>query len=540
VRGACSAIGDGRRRAGVSTPSHDRVERGARLVGAGILVSRLLGLVRMRVFAHYFGSSMQADAYNAALRIPNLVRNLLGEGAISASFVPVYAAALERGDKEGARALANALLGVLLAGVALITIAGIAAAPILTAVFASGFDGERAALTTKLMRALFPMTGLMVLSGWCLGVQNAHRRFFIAYASAAMWSVTQIALLLAAGPRTPDLTTLVWWLSWATLAGAVLQIATQMPQVTRLIVSIRPTLNTSVPGVRETLVNFVPVVSALGLFQISSMVDLEIASHLSVGAASVLNYAGQLYLLPLSLFGIATAAAALPEMARAHAAGQSHHIGDGVAHAWERVLFYTIPSAVAFIGIGDFIVALMYEGGLFDSLQRVIVHIVLAAYAMGLVAYASSRLLSSVYQAVQNYRMPMIAAGWGIGVSAVVALAVSLPFRDRLVAVAGIAIGSAVGAHVNLFMLWRGIQPQFGPVDMRGPRSVALRTLGVACAAVVPTLAFRLVADRASIHLLAVGAILVYCLTFVVLARAAGLSEANRMVAALMRRIGKR
>src|SRR5262249_26806246 len=157
--------------------------------------------------------------------------------------------------------------------------------------------------------------------------------------------------------------TLVWWLSWATLCGSVLQVGAQVPQVMRLLGTLKPTLQLATPGLRETLINFTPVVSALGLFQLSSFVDQTIASFLPRGAVTDLNYASMIYQLPLSLFGVATAAAALPELARERAQGNHAALGSAVASAWERVVFYTVPSAVAFAAVGDYIVALLYQSG---------------------------------------------------------------------------------------------------------------------------------------------------------------------------------
>jgi putative peptidoglycan lipid II flippase len=268
--------------------SDARGGRSAFVVGAGILISRVVGLLRNTAFAYYFGSGAASDAYNAAFKIPNAVRNLLGEGTLSASFVPVYSRMLVRDDPRAARALANAVLGLLLVAVSLLTLAGIAAAPILTSVLAPGFDPATQELTTRLTRVLFPMTGLMVLSGWCLGIQNSHRRFFWSYASAALWSVAQIALLLVWGRRAPDAMTLAYWLAWATLGGAVLQIAAQMPEVLRLAGAIRPSFDRSAEGVMQTLRNILPVVTALGFMLATRGAGVSIACFISSGASLTL------------------------------------------------------------------------------------------------------------------------------------------------------------------------------------------------------------------------------------------------------------
>jgi putative peptidoglycan lipid II flippase len=524
----------------VTTSSADRVERGARLVGAGILVSRVLGLVRGRLFSHYFGLGNESDAYTAASRIPNVLRNLLGEGAISASFIPVYSAALARGDERGARALANALLGVLIGVIAILTLIGITLAPVLTALLAPGFDdvAGKAELTTRLMRVLFPMTGLMVLSGWCLGIQNAHRRFFLSYASGAAWSIVQIALLLFAGPGESDLVHLVWLLSWATLGGAMLQIAVQLPQVVRLMNGIHPTFATGTEGLRQTLMNFVPVVGALGLFQISSFIDQAIASLLPTGSVTSLAAANNAYLLPLSLFGVATAAAALPQMARDHATGERESLTSGIVRAWDGVLFYTIPSAIAFYGIGDSIITVLNGSGKFDADAVALVSFILAAYSLGLVAYASSRLLTSLYQATGNYRRPLICSASAIAISTAISLAVALRYRDNLLAVAGLALGGAIGAHVNLVMLWRGMSGTLARLDLAQPARTAGWTAVVSLAALGAALAvqYGVTAGR---QLLSFLVIATYCIVFMFAARAAKIPEATRMVSAVMRRFGK-
>jgi putative peptidoglycan lipid II flippase len=523
----------------VTESGHERTQRGARLVAAGILASRIVGLVRGWLFARYFASGMQADAYNAASRIPNVLRNLLGEGAISASFVPVYAAALERGDERGAKALANALLGVLLLGVSVLTVTGVVLAPVLTSVFDGKMSPATAALTTKLLRIMFPMTGLMVLSGWCLGVQNAHRRFFMSYASAVMWSLAQIALLAFGGnPKTADLDRLVWLLSWATIVGSILQISAQMPQVLRLMGgSLRPALNFAAVGLRDVLKNFAPVVTALGLFQISSLIDLWIALQLKEGSTANLFYATQLYLLPLSLFGVSTAAAALPQLSRDRASGNTAALAEGVSRGWEQALFYTIPSSIAFITIGDFIVALLYESGRFGPDERAIVHFVLIGFAIGLVAYASSRVFTSSYQAAQDYGTLWRSAIVAIVISTVASVALSLPFRESDNAVAGIAAGAALGAFVNFTLLFRGLRKHVGAVDVSGPRRVATRAALATLAAVAVTFAVRLATPDAPMRLRAVGEIGLYCAVYLWAARAQGLDEASRLLNGLRRRI---
>ncbi|MCA0376156.1 MAG: murein biosynthesis integral membrane protein MurJ [Gemmatimonadetes bacterium] len=445
----------------MSTPTGGRA---AVVVGAGILLSRLVGLLRQTAFAHFLGAGVASDAYNAAFKIPNAVRNLLGEGTLSASFVPVYSGLLARGDERGARALANAVLGLLLAAVAVLTLLGIAAAPWLTRALTLGFAPETAELTTRLTRVLFPMTGLMVLSGWCLGVQNSHRRFFWSYASAALWSLAQIVLLLVGGPRAPDTVTLAEWLAWATLAGALLQVGAQVPEVWRLSHPIRPSLDRAASGVTQVLRNVGPVVTALGVVQVSSFIDLQIASFLPTGAATNIGYANTLALLPVSLFGVSVAAAALPEFSRDSASQTLDVLRERLRGGWQRILFYIVPSAAAFILFGDYCVGLLYRSGRFGAAEQRVVQVTLAAYAVGLVSFGSVKLLGSVYYALQDYRTPLRASVASIITSALAAAAIAMPLRHDAYAVAGIALGSALGSYVNLSVLVRGLRARLGPL----------------------------------------------------------------------------
>ena len=227
-------------------PSQGRL---ATKVGAAILLSRLLGLVRERVFAHFFGTGMAADAWGAALRIPNTIRNLLGEGTLSASFIPVYAGMIERGEEENARRLSGVIASLLVLLAALAALLGIVLAPIITDFVAPGFSDQQRDLTVTLVRILFPMSGLLILSAWCLGILNTHRRFFLAYAAPTVWNIAQIAVLLALGGRLLG-ASLAVAVAWGAVAGSLLQILVQLPSVIGIVRRVVWSLDMDVSGVR--------------------------------------------------------------------------------------------------------------------------------------------------------------------------------------------------------------------------------------------------------------------------------------------------
>ena len=287
------------------------------LVAAGILLSRLAGLIRQRVLGYYLATSPAADAYTAALRIPNFLQNLLGEGVLSASFIPVYAALRARGEDAKARSVAGGVAGLLSLVTGALALIGIAASPWLVDVIAPGFSGETRALAIVLVRIFFPGISLLVLSAFCIGVLNSHQRFFLSYAAPVVWSAAIIvALVLGAHAGPPgDQARIAIWAAWGAVAGGALQLLVQLPQVLRLLgKGVRLSLGRGDPNVKEVVRNFLPVVAGRGVVQLSAYVDMLIASFMPSGTVAAFGYAQTIYLLPVSLFGMAVSAAALPSM----------------------------------------------------------------------------------------------------------------------------------------------------------------------------------------------------------------------------------
>jgi putative peptidoglycan lipid II flippase len=501
--------------------------RSAALVAAGIFVSRLLGFVRERVFAHYFGNSAAADAIRAALRIPNAIRNLLGEGTLSASFIPVYARLVESDDPRASRALAGAIASLLLLASGVAALIGIVAAPAITAMVAPGFDAETHRLTVTLVRIIFPGSGLLILAAWCLGVLTTHRRFFLPYAAPALWNVTQIAVLVAAGAALSG-ADLAVWLAWGIVAGSLVQLIVQLPQALRLAggFQFRPSLQ--VAGVRDVLGMWTPVVAGAGVAQISAFVDTLLASLLETGAVASLGYAQLLVNLPIALFGVSVAAVSLPELSR-EAAGEPEAAREALrarlAAGLVRIVFYVLPCAVAFAVIGRPAVRLLYETGRFGSGDTDLVTGVLAAYSVGLLGYASVKLLSSGFYALRDTRTPVITAA----ISIVIAVACAWVLMTRL-GPAGIALGGSIGALCNcavqLLLLGRRVGPVLSGSEWR---LVAVCVLAALPAAVAGWMTDRGTA-AAGIALEAGAAWLAFGATYVTAARAAGHPEARRLL----------
>ena len=282
-------------------------------MGAGILLSRLVGLVRDRVFAHYFGNSDAADAFRAAFRIPNFLQNLFGEGVLSASFIPVYARLNAEERHEEASQLAEAIFALLLLVTTVLVALGVWATPWLIDLIAPGFQGEKRQLTIVLVQILFPGAALLVLSAWCLGILNSHRRFFLSYAAPVVWNIAMIATLVWGGRHHTE-QRLAVLLAIGSVVGSGLQFAVQLPTVLRYPLAAAPASPCSASTCAWWRTTSFPVFLSRGVVQISAYIDAWLGSFLGTGAVAALGYAQTLYTLPVSLFGMAVSAAELPAM----------------------------------------------------------------------------------------------------------------------------------------------------------------------------------------------------------------------------------
>lgn len=442
--------------------------RSAFFVGAGILISRIVGLIRQRIFAHYFGSSAEGDAFSAAFRIPNFLQNVFGEGALSASFIPVYAKLLAQDDEKEATRVANAIFSILALVTALVVLAGVLATPYIVTLIAAGFEEERQELTITLVRIFFPGAALLVLSAWCLGVLNSHHRFFISYTAPVAWNAAIITALLFFGNRV-DLATLAAATAWGSVIGSGLQFAVQLPVVLRLVHQFRPVLALANSHVRQVLSNFFPVFVSRGVVQISAFVDAFLASFLGQGAVVALNYAQSLYTLPVSLFGMSVSAAELPAMARTlgGATVVAETLRRRLDQGLRRISFFIVPSAVAFLALGDVIAAVLYQTGKFTRDDTIYVWTILAGASVGLLASTLGRLYSSTYYALQDTRTPLLYAVLRVGLGSILGYFFSIHMPgilglDSRLGVAGLTIASGVAGWVEFVLLRNSLNKRIG------------------------------------------------------------------------------
>lgn len=461
--------------------NHKNEKNGALLVGLGIFLSRISGLIRVRVFAHYFGNSDAGDAFNAALKIPNFLQNLFGEGVLSASFIPVYANLIANTHNEKqnqdnqieAARVASIIGSLLFITVSIIVLLGILATPFLIDVVAPGFTGEKKLVTIKLVKIIFPGTGLLVMSAWCLGILNSHRKFFLSYVAPVVWNAAMIATLFifGSGNTQYDLAEI---LAYGLILGSFLQFAIQIPSALKLIKYFWPSLNTKIANARIVIRNFFPVVISRGVIQLSAYIDSILASLLPMGAVSTLAYAQTLYLLPISLFGMSISASELPAMSSIRGTVDEINIflQKRLEAGLRKIAFFIIPSVCAFIFLGNILVSAILQSGKFIEADVNYVWMVLIGSTVGLLASTLGRLYSSTFYSLKDTKTPLKFAFVRVLLTTVLGYLFAFPLPKLLGleaswGTAGLTASAGLSGWVEFYLLRKSLNNIIGDTSLK-------------------------------------------------------------------------
>ena len=397
---------------------HAQIVRRAGTVSVAVFFSRITGLVRETVFAGLFGAGMRYDAFVAAYRIPNLLRDLLAEGALTAAFVTTYSQTLSSRGAEEANALSNRLSTLIVPTVAAICLLGIAFAPQIVSVIFPGYaliEGKLE-LTSTLTQVMMPFLFFVALAAKAMGVLNSHGRFAIPALSSGLCNVTSVGagLLLGfvIGPEfgiEP-----ITGMAIGTLTGGALQYACQVPSLRRTGVRFRPDLSISDPGVRQVLHLMGPAAIGAAAVQVNVMVNSGFASRLTDAAGNPMDgpmswllYAFRFMQLPLGLFGFAISAATLPSISRDAGRGRIDEFRDTLSRSLGLVFLLTIPSAVGLVVLSQPLVGVVYQRGQFTAHDTEQTALALSFYCLGLVGYASTKVLAPAFYALDDVRIPM-------------------------------------------------------------------------------------------------------------------------------------
>jgi putative peptidoglycan lipid II flippase len=380
----------------------------------------------------------------------------------------VYARLIAREEHEEAGRVAGAIFAILAFLTAAIVTLGVFATPLMVGLIAPGFDPARRDATIPLVRILFPGAGLLVMSAWCLGILNSHRKFFLSYSAPVFWNLVMIGALLGFGRHTP-MDRLAVVVAWASVLGSAAQFAVQVPFVVRLVPSLHIRFAHELENVRTVLRNFVPVFVSRGVVQLSAFIDSILASFLGPGAIAAVSNAQTLYLLPVSLFGMSVSASELPEMSSA--LGTETEIAaflvKRLTNGLRRIALLVIPSVVAFIALGDMIVGAIYQHGMFKSADTRYVWIVLAGSGIGLLASTQGRLFSSAFYALKDTRTPLKFAIIRIALTTVLGYLCALPLPhllgvDQKWGAAGLTASAGISGWIEFLLLRRSLSKRIG------------------------------------------------------------------------------
>lgn len=451
-------------------------------IGAATLTSRILGFVRDMVVARAFGAGPLTDAFFVAYRIPNILRRLLGEGALSTAVVPTFTDYLLHRPRADFERLFRAVLGAALVVLTVVTVAGIAVAPWFVAVLAPGFgtDPGLRSLTVTLTRVLFPYLLLVGLAALAMGALNAHGRFFTAALGPAVLNVAMIfsVVVLAQRIEPPILA-----LAIGVIVGGIGQLLVQVPDLRRAGVPITPSAELSHPALGRIGGLLLPSVLGLATVQVTVFINTLLASLLPTGSISYLYYADRVMEFPLGVFGVALASAALPAMSRQAAAGERAALAQTVEFALRLSCYVAIPATVGLVALATPIIRILFQRGEFGPAETAASAIALQCYAFGLAGFSAARISAQAFYALGDTRSPVLAGIAAVALNFVVAVAMMGPLAH-----AGLALASSAAGVVNLIVLLWMLEHRIGPLPWRA----LLRSIGRTVLASAPVAAWCL------------------------------------------------
>jgi putative peptidoglycan lipid II flippase len=476
----------------------ERLARSAGTVGLAVMTSRVLGVIRDQVMAGLFGTTMPQDAFQVATRIPNLVRDLFAEGAMSAAFVPTFTRYLKNHGREAAWRLGNLVINALLVVTAALVVLGmIYAEPLLSllpdfgpadaaATGAAVSDGEkRLALTVQLARIVMPFLTLVAIAVALGGMLNSLRRFFIPALSPAIYNVGVLFSAVAIVPFCDDLgLEKIVGIAIGALIGGVGQILVQVPLLYREGFRYRPILSFKDPGMREILLLMGPGTLGLAAAQVNLAVNTYLAVGEGEGAVSALSFAFRLMYLPIGLFGVSVATAALPEVARHAATGAIGDMRRTISSSVRMMLMLSVPATIGLMALSGPIVELLFQRGQFTSESTRMTALALLCYAPGLIGYSAVKIASPTFYALNDSRTPALVSVGTIALNLVLNLTLV-----KLLSFQGLALGTALAALFNsgvlMYLLSRRIEGIEGPRILQAFVKILVASLVMGAAALV-------------------------------------------------------
>lgn len=457
-------------------------------IGATTLFSRILGFIRDIIIAKLFGTTLFADAFVVAFRIPNLLRDLVGEGAMNSAIVPVLTSYIVKKDEKEYWEVANILLNISLIVLMALTILGVVFAPIIVKIIGFGFtkDPEKLALTIKLTRIIFPFVLLVGLWAYAMGILNSLKSFAIPSLGPAVLNASIIICALFLCPNIG-----VTGLAIGVLAGGVLQLLIQIPLLYKKGMRIRKDFNFSHPAVKKIGRLMLPRIFGSAVYQINVLVDTMLASFswiVGAGAVSAIYYANRLFQFPQAIFGFSIAQAALPTLSTHAAENDLIKFKETVSFSLRSAFLIMLPSAVGFMVLGRPIVKILFEHGMFSSYSTGITVTALFYYSIGLVLYSGAKILVTTFYSLHDTVTPAKVALLSLIVNII--LSVTLMFPMKL---GGLALAASISGGVNYFVLFAILRKKIGPL---GEKKIAGSFIKVLSSSIVMGIGLYIISSR--------------------------------------------
>jgi putative peptidoglycan lipid II flippase len=426
---------------------HKKIAKAAVVVGGATLLSRIFGFIRDMVVAQLFGAGMASDAFFVAFRIPNLLRRLVGEGSLTASFIPVYSEYIAQKTKEEGNELVQISFSVLSVFLILITTLGIAFSPWIVKIMAYGFseDPEKLHLTVFLTRIMFPYIFFIGFVALAMGILNSWKHFAAPALAPVLLNLSIIACALIFAHRLKNPVTA---LAWGVLLGGFVQLIFQFPFLYRRGIRFRWRFNLRHPGVRRIGALMFPSVLGLAVTQLNVLVSTFLASYLPEGSVSFLYYADRLLEFPMGIFAIAIATAVLPAMSELSAKRDLRGLQETLSFALRLVFFVTLPAMIGLIVLRIPIINLLFQRGAFDARSAEMTAQALFYYALGLAAFAGVRIIVPAFYSLQDTKTPVKVAFIALLANAALGAVLMGPLLHG-----GLALSTSLAAGLNFLLL---------------------------------------------------------------------------------------
>ncbi|MFC1501500.1 murein biosynthesis integral membrane protein MurJ [Elusimicrobiota bacterium] len=442
-------------------------------VATGTVISRILGYVRDMMVANLFGAGFVADAFYAAYRIPNLLRRLLGEGALSASFIPVFSEYLSKKTKKETQEFLNIVFTALTILLSVLTVLGIIFAPQIAKLIAYGFTSnpEKLALTITLTKLMFPFLLFICLAALLMGILNTLHKFFIPAIAPASLSVSEVGYILAIAPMLAQ-GDQIRGLALSVLVGGMFQFIVQWPQLKKLKWTLKWKFKLNHPGLKKVAFLMVPAIIGLSVDQINAFVNTICGSFLEQGSITALYYSNRVMQMPLAIFGLAFASVSLPAMSKAVSEKNIGSLKDTLNYSIRFIIFILTPAAVGLMVIGLPIIHLLFERGNFDAHASYLTNSALFFYSLGLPAYAITKVLASAFFSQQDTKTPVKIAAIAMVINVVLCIILM-----RILGVGGLALATATSSIFNAIALAVVLRKRIGALGIEKIIQTTFKTL---------------------------------------------------------------